>query len=133
MPKQLETERFHVLYGPSSLFERVRYKYKEERILKTNATHFKESSDERKVPIEKIIHFDPKIWKLILVEVFTKKGRFASTTWELSIDGCKWWVVIGLHDTIITVYNLSKGKIGNGDSIVRGGEFFQFVESVNRE
>jgi hypothetical protein len=133
MPKHFKTARFHFLTGPSSLFERVQYKFWQQRELKINAAHFIERSYERDIPIEKIIHFNPDSWKLILVEVFTSRGKFVSTTWEVNVDSKKWWVVIGLNDTIVTVYKPNSGKIGNGECIVKDGGLYEFVEKVNRD
>lgn len=133
MPKHLKTARFHVLSCPSSLFERVHYKFREARELKINAEHFQDRSYERNVPVEKVVHFNPDTWNLISVEVFTSKGKFVSTTWEVNVDSNKWWVVVGLHDTIVTVYKPNSGKIGNGECIVKDGDLYEFVDKVNRD
>ncbi len=127
------TARFHIVSGPASLFERVRFKMKEPRKLKLNADHFQMRANERNVPIEKITKFDPQIWRLMTAEVRADTGKFVSTAWEVIVDGRNWWVVIGLHDTIKTVINTSKMKLGKGDAIICSGLLYDFVARVNRD
>jgi len=62
--------------------------------------------------------------------VFDRK--FVSSAWSVLIDGKIWWVVVGLHDTIETIIDVNEGKRGYGESIVESGEFYDFVEEVNR-
>ncbi len=52
------TARFHILIGPSSLFQRINFKLKDITILKGYSTHFIERLIERDAPIKSLIKFD---------------------------------------------------------------------------
>jgi len=130
MSVDLETERFHVETGPESLFRRVRVVMQETE-LKLHADHFQQRADERDAPIEKMMPFRPEEWQLRTAEVRTDTGKFVSTAWYREIGGQRWWIVIGLHDTVVTVF--PSDKQGLGDEIVRSGMLYAFVQSVNRK
>ena len=42
--------RFHIEFGPTSLFERVKYKMRDVRKLYLNGTHFEERMTNRNIP-----------------------------------------------------------------------------------
>lgn len=130
MSVDLETERFHVETGPENLFRRVR-SVMQETELKLHADHFQQRADERDAPIGEMQPFQPGDWQLRTAEVRTDTGKFVSTGWYQDIDGQGWWIVIGLHDTVVTVF--PSDKQGLGDEIVRGGMLYAFVQSVNRK
>lgn len=127
--------RFHIDYGPASLFERVRYIMASCEEIKLHSKHFKERTLEREIPIEVInslTRFSVDHWELIMAEVRNDTGKFVSSTWQLTYDGIEYVVVIGLHNAAQTVFskdnNPSLMKL-----IVKSGPQYDFVERVNRE
>lgn len=48
------------------------------------------------------------------------------------VDGQKWWVVIGFDATMKTI-RAARGKLALGPDIVRSGELYEFVASVNTQ
>ena len=113
------------------MFERIQFKMCQPRELKHNADHFHDRTFERDAPVEKFRLFEPHSWRLVTAEVRTDTGKFVTTSWEVDVDGTTWWVVIGLHDTIQTVYP-TNNKTGLNDGIVTNGDLYQFVDTVNR-
>jgi hypothetical protein len=124
--------RFHVETGPKSLFDRVKFKLQGRRELRVHAGHFQQRAYDRDAPLDLIKSFDAGEWELMTVEVRADTGRFVNSAWRRIIGGAPWWIVIGLHDTLETVIHAGRKK-GLGESIVRGGELYQFVERVNRD
>jgi hypothetical protein len=105
----------------------------EKRKLHLNSDHFNTRASERDVPIERLNNFDPLSWKLVIAEVRTDTGKFVSTAWEVDVDGLAWWVVIGINDTIKTMYPTNNRKSGTGGNIITSGEMYEFVADVNRK
>ncbi|WP_404816537.1 hypothetical protein [Streptomyces thermolineatus] len=126
-----DTARFHVASGPESLFARVRQVMDEPRELKVHAPHLRRRAAERGAPLERLDRFDPGTWELVMAEVRRDTGRFVSTTWRVVVGGGHWWVVVGLHDTIVTVIDVEEWRRGFGDRIVRDGELFERVGRLN--
>lgn len=131
MSTKFQKARFHVATGPGSLFDRVRLKMRGRRTLKLHAPHLARRAAERAAPLAMIAAFEPSEWDLMTAEVRTDTGRFVNSAWTREIDGRRWWVVVGLHDTIETV--IETEKRGLGDSIVTAGELYERVERANRE
>lgn len=131
MGTRFQKARFHVATGPRSLFDRVRFKLSGKRTLRVHAPHLLGRAAERAAPLDTISAFDPAEWELVTVEVRADTGKFVNSAWTREIDGRRWWVVIGLHDTVETV--IDTDKRGLGDAIVTGGEVYDFVAKVNRE
>jgi hypothetical protein len=131
MGTRFQKARFHVATGPRSLFDRVRFKMKGRRKLRLHAPHLANRASERDSPLESIAAFDADEWELVTVEVRTDTGKFVNSAWTREIEGRRWWIVIGLHDTVETV--IDTDKRGLGDSIATTGELFDRVERVNRE
>lgn len=128
-----ETAWFHIDYGPSSLFERVRFKMLGVHSL-FFGKHFNRRSVERRIPadvLEKLTHFDASQWVLRMAEVRTDRGKFVNSTWEFTCDGESYWVSIGVGNYIKTVYR-SRPDSGLGKCIT-GGELYDFVDRINRE
>jgi hypothetical protein len=132
MPKFL-TARFHVLTGPPELFRRVRFKMQDVRLLKTHARHVQDRSYERDAPLDRLQNFDPSRWRLMTAEVRTDKGKFVNTAWSVEVDGQEWWVVIGFDATMKTVIRAARGKLALGPDVIRTGELYDFVASVNAQ
>lgn len=124
--------RFHVSTGPPSLFDRVRFMFRERRTLKLHAEHFGDRAAARGIPISVVEQFDARDWELMTVEVGADTGKFVSTAWRRTLEGRTWWVVIGFHDTVRTVFD-GTGKIGLGAGIVTSGERYEYVGRVNSE
>lgn len=66
-------------------------------------------------------------------EVRTDEGKFVNTAWSVEIDGQKWWVVVGFDATIKTVIRAARGKLAVGPDVIRSGELYDFVASVNAQ
>lgn len=124
--------RFHVEFGPPSLFERVRYKMQNVTKLYLEGAHFTKRVQEREIPrnvMDELLQFDIDTWSLKTAEVREDRGKFVNSTWEKVIDGVPYWVTIGMGNYIKTiVIRTSSGM----DKCVRNGEFYDFVEQVNR-
>lgn len=131
MGTRFHKARFHAATGPQSLFDRVRFKMGGKRTLKVHAPHLAGRAAERAAPLDAIAAFDAAEWELATVEVRADTGRFVNSAWTREIDGRRWWVVIGLHDTVETV--IETDKRGLGESVVTAGELYDRVERVNRE
>jgi hypothetical protein len=132
MPR-FETARFHVLTGPAELFGRVRFKMRAVRVLKVHARHVQDRSYDRDAPLDRLQNFDPDRWRLMTAEVRTDKGKFVNTAWSVDVDGQEWWVIIGFDATMKTVIRAARGKLALGPDIVRSGELYEFVASVNAQ
>ncbi|MBU5317592.1 hypothetical protein KQI30_15175 [Clostridium bornimense] len=125
--------RFHIEYGPISLFERVSFIMKDVTELKMNSNHFKARLQERNINakvINELKQFNINEWKVVTAEVRNDKGKFINSTWEKVIDGVRYWVTIGFNDTIETiVIKNSSGK----DKCITSGELYDYVSKVNKE
>ena len=132
MPKFV-TARFHAWTGPPELFERVRFKMLDVRVLKTHARHVQDRAYERDAPLDTLQNFEPDRWRLMTAEVRTDKGKFVNSTWSVDVDSQEWWVVIGFGATMKTVIRAARRKLALGADIVRSGELYDFVASVNRQ
>lgn len=131
MATRFEKARFHVNTGPQSLFDRVRFKMKGKRTLRSHASHLADRATKRDAPLAEITAFDSREWELATVEVRTDTGKFVNSAWKRKIHGKWWWVVIGFGDTIETV--IDTDKRGLGESIISTGKLYELVERVNRE
>lgn len=134
MAVRFHTSRFHVEYGPTSLFERVYYKMNKSKTLKLHGNHFNTRFKERNIPLSilhNLLNFDPIEWRLITVEVRNDTGKFVNSTWEKTIEKNKIWITIGLGDVVQTI--VIKETEGLGNQIIKTGDFFEFVSEVNKQ
>lgn len=72
MGVRFKTSRFHVHYGPASLFKRVKYKFQEPRTLELHGKDFNERMKERDIPdsvIQSLLEFHPSQWNVVTSEV----------------------------------------------------------------
>ncbi len=132
-PWKAELVRFHVEFGPESLFERVQFKMKDIHKLHMNSPHFNARANERKIPdeiIELLSFFDTNEWTLKVAEVRKDRGKFYNSTWERILDGKRYWVTIGLGEVVTTIVCKDSSGI---EKCVRSGEYYDFVEKINRE
>ena len=75
---KFEKSRFHIEFGPESLFERVIFKMKDIHELKFT-THCIKRCIERQIPIhiiDEIKEFNIQNWQLVTSEVRNDKGKF---------------------------------------------------------
>ena len=133
MKWQHELVRFHVEFGPDSLFERVKFKMLDVHSLYMDGTHFNQRASERNIPpevMEKLTHFDANEWTLKTAEVRKDRGKFYNSTWERVVDGKRYWVTIGIGNYITTIVCKETSGV---EKCVRGGTYYDFVSKVNRE
>lgn len=123
--------RFHADTGPSSLFQRVRFKIKGARDLVLTHKHFLDRETERAFPRSLVLPFDPDQWELLTAEVI-KNGKFMKTTWSRVHDGKRWFIVFTKGDIAVTVYSGSLQRRLRGPEIVTDGPIFEMVDRVNR-
>lgn len=126
---RFEKARFHIATGPSSLFERVRFKMQGRRTLQWHAGHLQARASERGAPLSELAAFDPEKWELLMAEVRTDTGKFVNSCWATSAAGKRWLVVIGFNDTVETV--IASDKQGLSDVIVSAGPLYDEVREVN--
>lgn len=125
--------RFHIEFGPASLFERVRYKMKDVTILYMDGRHFRKRVCERNIPdvvISKLLKFDANVWKLKTASVREDRGKFVDSTWEVEINGVRYWVTIGMGNYIRTIVAKETSGI---EKCIREGEYYDFVDQVNKD
>ena len=130
---KFDESRFHKEYGPKSLFDRVEFKMKDVNHLKLHGKHFKQRLEDRKIPeeiLKEIEVFDKNKWNLVTAEVRNDKGKFVNSTWEYKIDNNRYWITIGFNNVVQTIIIKDSSGIEN---IVKNGELYDFVDSVNKE
>lgn len=131
--EKFQRGRFHIEFGPPSLFERVFFKMKDVQKLYMDGVHFKTRAAEREIPpeiLEKLTYFDSSKWVLKTAEVRMDRGKFVNSTWETECNGKKYWVTISVGSFIKTIV---QKKTSGVDKCIRKGVYFDFVEKVNRE
>ena len=125
--------RFHVEFGPPSLFERVRFKMKDVTTLYIDGVHFQTRASERNIPddiMARLLQFDINEWRVVTASVREDRGKFVDSTWEIVIDGIRYWVTIGMGSFIKTIVIKETSGMAN---CIRSGEYYDFVEEVNRK
>lgn len=128
---KFEKSRFHVKFGPESLFQRVEFKMKDVNELLIHGKHFIDRVKERNIPkeiIKSITCFDFEEWDLVVAEVRNDKGKFINSTWEKIVDDKKYWITIGFGNTIETI--VVKDSSGEDKCIITG-DMYEFVDDVN--
>ncbi len=133
MSTRFEKARFHIDFGPKSLFDRVSYKMKNVVKLNIDSIHYNERVAERKIPkevMDRIAIFSVSDWRLVVCEVRIDKGKFVNSTWEIVVDGKKYWITIGFNNTVETI--VQKNSSGT-DGITKTGELYDYVDKVNSE
>ena len=125
--------RFHVDFGPESLFERGRFKTRDVHKLYMDGRHFNKRKSERSIPEEvlgKLQVFDINERILKTAEVRPDRGKFMNSTWEINCNEKQYWVTIGVGNYIITIVQKRSSGI---DLCVRDGQFYDFVRRVNQK
>jgi predicted phosphodiesterase len=129
-----ERKKFHVDYGPASLFERVRFKFGDVRSLKLHGSHYNQRVTDRNIPpelIAELVNFNPDRWELKQAEVRADNGKFILTTWERKFNGEIFWVVVGLGDVVVSVIRKQLTRNVGTTGIITSGSFYDFVSDVN--
>jgi hypothetical protein len=85
----------------------------------------------RHAPTDRLVEFDPDAWELVSADVRTDTGKWVKSTWSVDVDGRRWWVVIGLGSTVVTVIDVAPERVGLGDGIITEGPLYEFVAGVN--
>ena len=80
--------------------------------------------------IEKLKAFDCCEWTLKTAEVRKDRGKFVNSTWEVLCNGNPYWVTISVGNFITTIVLRNSSGM---DKCIRNGEYYDFVESVNRK
>ena len=132
MPSKFETRRFHVLTGPASLFERVRFKVLSDPQTLRPGGHARSRRVEYGIP-SSILESFPNDWVVMLAEVRVDSGRFVRSTWRKVIGHEAFWLVIGYNPQVVTIYKSGLGKVAMSEIIVTRGEFYNFVAKINHE
>jgi len=130
---KFQKTRFHIDFGPQSLFSRIRIKMADVTEVKTHGRHFAARCIERSIPnqvLEKIKNFSCKEWSLKTCEVRNDTGKFVNSTWELELNGEVFWLTIGFGNVAETI--IRKDSSGTGGVVV-DGEIYDFVDSVNTD
>jgi len=127
---RFNTSRFHVLTGPTELFDRVKQKMTGS-VIKLHAAHLRQRLEERDIPEEIFESFSSETWELMTVEVRNDSGKFVSSAWRCQVKDTYLWIVIGLHNTVQTAMFTDKKGLGN--EVVREGSFYKKVQIVNKE
>ena len=133
MVTKFTTSRFHVKYGPQSLFDRIQFKLKDVQTLKENSTHYLQRVTERNIPDEvksRLKNFNTNEWELVMAEVRNDTFKFVNTTWETIYDGESYWVVFGFNETILTIFKSSGDE---NRAAIREGSIYDNVDRVNKE
>jgi len=126
--------RFHIKYGPKSLFDRVQYVMNDKKKLKLHSKHFKNRKNEREIDnniLAKIKNFNSDEWNLITVEIRNDKGKFINSTWEKKFMDEKIWIVIGFNNLVETI--IIKESDGLGYNYVKKGKLYKKVQKVNQK
>ena len=125
--------RFHVEYGPESLFDRVRFILESVTGLDVHIPHYRQRLHERNIPekvTEAIQKFDVHLWRIVSAEVRTDTGKFVSATLEREFDGRIFVITIGLRNSVVTIYEKNSSGI---EKCLKEGELYDFVERVNSQ
>lgn len=130
---KFQKTRFHIDFGPPSLFSRILFKMADVTQIKMHGKHFSARCAERNIPdnvLAKIKNFSCKEWSLKTCEVRNDTGKFVNSTWEMEANGDVFWLTIGFGNVAETI--IRKDSSGTG-GIVTDGDFYNFVDRVNAD
>lgn len=128
-----ELVRFNAEFGPQSLFDRVKYKMQDVHELYMGGAHYNEQTSARDIPEDVIAHirdFKTEEWKLVTAEVRADRGKFYNSTWEYAYNNERYWMTIGIGNYVVTIVRKDSSGV---DKCIREGEFYDYVEKVNRK
>lgn len=129
--------KFHITYGPDVLFERVHYKMDGVKVVGMTERCI-EQARQRRIPpevIERVETFGSEKtpgsddWELIACEVRMDTGKFVTSIWETEYTGEEYQLTIGPGNRAEEISRKS-GK--DESSIVKNGDFYDYVKAVNR-
>ena len=98
-----------------------------------DGVHFQTRASERNIPddvMSRLLQFDINEWKVVTASVREDRGKFVDSTWEIVIDGVRYWVTIGMGTFIKTIVIKETSGVEN---CIRSGKYYDFVEKVNRK
>lgn len=124
---------FHKEFGPSSLFERIRFKFLDPPTRRLNT-----SVSIRRMSLPQVINlaldaFNPAEWDLVWAKVRSDTGKFTTTSWRREVQASYWWVVMGYGDFVFRVFVTKLGVDGLNSDVIESGDQYTFVEKVNRD
>ena len=131
--KKYKRVRFHIEFGPQSLFERVKFKMKNVSRLYMDGAHLQTRIKERNISediLKQQKEFNINEWKLVTASVDRDSGKFVDSTWEILIDNTRYWITIGMGTYVKTIVIKETSGI---DKCVQSGEYYDFVDEVNKK
>lgn len=131
--KKYKRVRFHIEFGPHSLFERVKFKMKNVSRLYMDGAHLQTRIKERNISediLKQLKEFNINEWKLVTASVDRDSGKFVDSTWEILIDNTRYWITIGMGTYVKTIVIKETSGI---DKCVQSGEYYDFVDEVNKK
>ena len=131
--KKYKRVRFHIEFGPQSLFERVKLKMKNVSRLYMDGAHLQTRIKERNISediLKQLKEFNINEWKLVTASVDRDSGKFVDSTWEILIDNTRYWITIGMGTYVKTIVIKETSGI---DKCVQSGEYYDFVDEVNKK
>ncbi len=129
--------KFHIAYGPDVLFERVHYKMDGVKIVGMTERCI-EQARQRRIPLEVIERVEAfgsektpssDDWELAACEVRMDTGKFVTSIWETEHAGLEYQLTIGPENR---VEEISRKNGKDESSIVKNGDFYDYVKAVNR-
>ena len=82
-----------------------------------DGVHFQTRASERNIPddvMSRLLQFDINEWKVVTASVREDRGKFVDSTWEIVIDGVRYWVTIGMGTFIKTSHSRSRVRRRRG-------------------
>lgn len=131
--KKYKRVRFHIEFGPQSLFERVKFKMKNVSRLYMDGAHLRTRIKERNISediLKQLKEFNINEWKLVTASVDRDSGKFVDSTWEILIDNTCYWITIGMGTYVKTIVIKETSGI---DKCVQSGKYYDFVDEVNKK
>ncbi len=131
--KKYKRVRFHIEFGPQSLFERVKFKMKNVSRLYMDGAHLQTRIKERNISediLKQLKEFNINEWKLVTASVDRDSGKFVDSTWEILIDNTRYWITIGMGTYVKTIVIKETSGI---DKCVQSGEYYDFADEVNKK
>ena len=127
---RIQESRFHVDTGPTSLFERVLFKFSDVESLSLQVQNFKKN-DTMNTPDEiydALVCFDRSKLNLIMAETRNDSGKFISSTWSIQTTDGTYWVEIGFNNSIKSIIKPTRKQ---NPEVIKSGNMFNFVSEVN--
>lgn len=119
---QVRTLRFHVKYGPATLFDKAREELKGLDGLNLEIPHAKARFDERDVPRQYLTEFQPACWEVVMVETAVRTGRVTYMSLRRKLESkCYLWIVLAFEHVITAWVTESPSNRATNPMIVKDG------------